>query len=149
MLLTALALHLLAAIVWVGGMFFAHMALRPAVQELLQPPQRLPLLKKVLDRFFPWVWLAVILILITGYWVFLGPWQGQAGLYVHLMQGLGLVMVGLFSFIYFFPYRRMGHALDAGDMPAAGVQMTTIRRIIGINLVLGLITCLIAAAKPF
>jgi uncharacterized membrane protein len=149
MLLIALALHLLAAIVWVGGMFFAHMALRPAAQELLEPPQRLPLLKKVLDRFFPWVWLAVILILITGYWVFLGPWQGQAGLYVHVMQGLGLVMAGLYSFIYFLPYRRMGRALEAGDIPAAGAHMAVIRRIIGINLVLGLITSVIAAAKPF
>jgi uncharacterized membrane protein len=106
-------------------------------------------LKKVLDRFFPWVWLAVILILVSGYWVFLGPWQGQAGLYVHVMQGLGLVMVGLFSFIYFFPYQRMGRALAAGDMPAAGAQMTVIRRVIGINLVLGLITSFLAAAKPF
>lgn len=149
MLLIALALHLLAAMVWVGGMFFAHMALRPAAQELLEPPQRLPLLKRVLDRFFPWVWLAVILILATGYWVFLGPWQGQAGLYVHVMQGLGLVMAALYSFIYFVPYRRMGRALEAGDIPAAGAHMAVIRRIIGINLVLGLITSFIAAAKPF
>jgi uncharacterized membrane protein len=149
MLLIALALHLLAAVVWVGGMFFAHMALRPAAQELLEPVQRLPLLKRILDRFFPWVWLAVILILVTGYWVFLGPWQGQAGLYVHVMQGLGLVMAALYSFIYFVPYRRMGRALESGDIPAAGAHMAVIRRIIGINLVLGLITSVIAAAKPF
>jgi uncharacterized membrane protein len=149
MLLIALALHQLAAIVWVGGMFFAHMALRPAAQELLDPPQRLPLLKKVLDRFFRWVWLAVILILATGYWVFLGPWQGQAGLYVHVMQGLGLVMAGLYGFVYFVPYRRMGRALEAGDIPAAGAYMAVIRRIIGVNLVLGLTTSVIAAAKPF
>jgi uncharacterized membrane protein len=149
MLSIALALHLLAAIVWVGGMFFAHMALRPAAQELLEPSQRLPLLKRVLDRFFPWVWLAIMLILATGYWIFLGPWQGQAGLYVHVMQGLGLVMVGLYSFLFFFPYRRMGRALDAGDLPAAGAQMVLIRRIIGTNLVLGLMTSVIAVAKLF
>jgi uncharacterized membrane protein len=130
-------------------MFFAHMALRPAAQELLEPARRLPLLKRVLDRFFPWVWLSVVLILITGYWVFLGLWQGQAGLHVHLMQGLGLVMAVLFFFIYFFPYRRMGRALEAGDMPEAGARMAVIRRIIGINLVLGLVTCAIAAARTF
>jgi uncharacterized membrane protein len=65
------------------------------------------------------------------------------------MQGLGLVMVGLYSFLFFFPYRRMGRALDAGDLPAAGAQMVLIRRIIGTNLVLGLITSVIAAAKLF
>jgi uncharacterized membrane protein len=65
------------------------------------------------------------------------------------MQGLGLVMAVLFFFIYFFPYRRMGRALEAGDMPEAGARMAVIRRIIGINLVLGLVTCAIAAARTF
>jgi len=32
----AAALHALAAIVWVGGMFFAHQCLRPALAD--QPP---------------------------------------------------------------------------------------------------------------
>ena len=145
----AITLHLLAVIVWVGGMFFAHMALRPAANELLEPAQRLPLLKSVLDRFFRWVWLAIILILVSGYWIFLGLWQGQAELHVHLMQGVGLVMVGLFAFIYFVPYRGMGHALASGDIPRAGAQMAIIRRFIGINLVLGLVTTVIGAAKLF
>ena len=145
----AITLHLLAVIVWVGGMFFAHMALRPAANELLEPAQRLPLLKSVLDRFFRWVWLAMILILISGYWIFLGLWQGQAALHVHLMQGTGLVMVGLFVFIYFVPYRGMGRALAAGNIPQAGARMATIRRIIGINLVLGLITTIIGTTKLF
>ena len=68
----ALALHLLAVIVWVGGMFFAHKALRPAAAGLQQPPERLPLLKGVLDHFFRWVWVAIIAILASGYWIFLG-----------------------------------------------------------------------------
>jgi len=144
-----ITLHLLAVIVWVGGMFFAHMALRPAVNELLEPPQRLPLLKSVLDRFFRWVWLAIILILVSGYWIFLGLWQGQAALHIHLMQGTGLVMVGFFAFIYFVPYRRMGRALASGNIPRAGAQMAIIRRIIGINLVLGLVTTVIGTAKLF
>ena len=145
----AITLHLLAVIVWVGGMFFAHMVLRPAANELLEPLQRLPLLKSVLDRFFPWVWLAIILILVSGYWIFLGLWGGHAGLYVHVMQGFGLVMVGLFSYVYFFPYRVMGHALRSGDIPLAGTQMVIIRRIIGVNLVLGLATTVIGTAKLF
>jgi len=141
--------HLLAAIIWVGGMFFAHMALRPAAAELLQPAQRLPLLKRVLDRFFLWVWLAIVLILASGYWIFLGLWDGQAGLYVHLMQGSGLLMVCLFLFIYLRPYKQMGEALADGDLASAGVKMALIRRIIGINLVLGLLTTAIAKLGPY
>lgn len=142
-----LTLHLLATIVWVGGMFFAHMAMRQAANELLDPPQRLPFLKRVLDRFFRWVWLAVLLILASGYWIFLVLFKAEAGLYVHLMQGLGLVMTGLFCFVYFVPYRRMGLALEQQDIPTAAAQMAVIRKVIGINLILGLVTTVIAVTK--
>jgi uncharacterized membrane protein len=147
MYIALLTLHLLGTIVWVGGMFFAHMAMRQAAHELLEPPLRLPFLKRALDRFFRWVWLAVILILVSGYWIFLVLLQGKAGLYVHLMQGVGLLMVALFCFIYFIPYRRMGEALEGQDIPAAAGHMAQIRRIIGINLILGLATSVIAVSK--
>ncbi|RLW71843.1 MAG: hypothetical protein B6D71_00030, partial [gamma proteobacterium symbiont of Stewartia floridana] len=65
----ALTLHLLAVIVWVGGMFFAHVILRPVLNQQLEPHQRLPLLLKVFDGFFPWVWASVITILASGYWM--------------------------------------------------------------------------------
>jgi uncharacterized membrane protein len=130
-------------------MFFAHMALRPAAQALLEPPQRLPLLKGVLDRFFIWVWLAIAAILISGYWIFLVEFSAKAAIYVHLMQFIGLVMVVLFSYIWFIPYRNMGRALEGGDLPAAGAAMARIRQIIGINLVLGLIEVVLGATRPF
>ncbi len=38
-----LALHVLAVVIWVGGMFFAYNALRPAAAEVLEPPNRLKL----------------------------------------------------------------------------------------------------------
>jgi len=145
----ALVFHLLGAIVWVGGMFFAHMALRPAAAELLPPAVRLPLLKGVLDRFFRWVWMAIVAILVSGYWIFLGLWKGQAGLHVHLMQGVGLLMVAVFLFIYFRPYQAMGRALAAAELPAAAAEMATIRRLIGVNLILGLSTSVIARIGPY
>jgi uncharacterized membrane protein len=145
----AMTLHLLGTVIWVGGMFFAHMALRPAAQGLLEPPQRLPLLKAVLDRFFLWVWAAMLAILASGYWIFFAIYGGKTPLYVHVMSGIGLVMTGLFVFLYFFPYRRLGRSLASGDLPGAGAAMTLIRRIIGINLVLGLIEVVLGASRPF
>ncbi len=46
------ALHVLAATVWVGGMFFAWMVLRPAAVAMLQAPERLRLWTDVFRRFF-------------------------------------------------------------------------------------------------
>jgi len=59
-------LHLLGVVIWVGGMFFAYMTLRPAAAALLEPAQRLPLWQATLSRFFTWVWIAVALIIVSS-----------------------------------------------------------------------------------
>ncbi len=145
----ALTLHLLGTVVWVGGMFFAHMALRPTAEALFEPPQRLPLMYGVLTRFFRWVWLAVIAILLSGYWIFFGVYAGHTALYVHVMQAIGWLMAALFAYIYFVPYRRMGRALDAGELPGAGASLRVIRRIILVNLTLGMLAVVLGAGRPF
>ncbi len=144
-------LHLLAAVVWVGGMFFAYMALRPAAATVLQPPQRLPLWTRTFERFFPWVWVAVILLPATGYAIIFGVLGGmaQAGLHVHLMQGLGWLMILLYLHLYFAPFRRMQRAVAAADWPAGGAQLARIRRTVGINLILGLLVVAIASGGRY
>lgn len=101
----ALALHVLAITVWVGGMFFAYMVLRPIAASQLQPPQRLPLWQGVFSRFFPWVWAAIALILASGYWMLFGPYGGMknAPVFIHLMHTLGLVMMAIFLHVFSHP----------------------------------------------
>jgi len=139
-----LLLHLLGVVVWVGGMFFAHMALRPTAAELLDPPQRLPLLHGVFSRFFPWVWISVMLIMSSGVilMVLLGGFK--AALHIHVMLAIGLVMSGIFAYIYFFPYAGLGRETAARNWAAAGVAMAKIRRLVGINLILGLTNTCVA-----
>jgi uncharacterized membrane protein len=145
-----LALHVLAAIVWVGGMFFAYVVLRPAAGQL-EPLPRLTLWRDVFARFFPWVWASVLALLLSGYGMLLfglGGFAG-AGLHVHLMQALGLVMMALFGHLYFVPWRRLQRALEGADGAAAAGQLGQIRRIVAINLALGLITSVIGASGRF
>jgi len=63
----AFTLHLLAVVIWVGGMFFAYMALRPVAGTLLEPPVRQALWAGVFKRFFPWVWASIVVLLGTGF----------------------------------------------------------------------------------
>lgn len=146
-----ISLHLLAAVIWIGGMFFAWMALRPVAASLLEPPLRLPLWSQTFARFFPWVWLAVILLPVTGYWMLFDVFggMGRAGLHIHLMQGLGWLMILLFLHVFFAPYKRLKRAVAAGDWPAGGQQLAMIRRLIGINLSLGLVLVVIVAAGRY
>ena len=142
----ALFLHLSAAVIWVGGMFFAYWCLRPAAASQLEPPARLKLWHATFARFFPWVWVSVLLLLLTGYWLlFAMGGFGAVGLYVHLMQGLGLIMMVVFLHLYFAPYRRFKQALAAEDFAAAAARLNQIRILVGTNLVLGLL--IIAAVR--
>lgn len=147
----AIVLHLIAVVVWVGGMFFAHMALRPVAASLLEPPLRLPLMAGVLGRFFPWVWISVLSILATGFWMILGPLGGFKAVYlgVHLMTLLGLVMAAVFFYIYFLPFPRLKRAVAGQNWPEAGKALARIRGLIGFNLVLGLVTTLIGAGGKY
>ncbi|HSW53140.1 MAG TPA: CopD family protein [Sulfuricaulis sp.] len=147
----AITLHILSAVIWVGGMFFAWMALRPVAARLLEPPLRLPLWSQTFARFFPWVWAAVVLLPASGYWMIFETFDGMqnVGLHVHIMQLTGIVMIGIYLHVFFAPYRGMKRAIAAGDFPAAGRHLAVIRRLIGINLILGLITIVIATGGAY
>ena len=134
-----IALHVLAVVVWVGGMAFAYVVLRPSAGPI-EPATRLPLWHRVFRRFFPWVWTSIIVLLASGYgmiFLYFGGFAG-AGLYIHVMQGLGLVMMLLFLHLYFVPWRRFGQAVDGNQFAEAAKQLDQIRRIVATNLGLGL-----------
>ncbi|MBU2580833.1 MAG: CopD family protein [Alphaproteobacteria bacterium] len=143
----AIAIHALAAVVWVGGMFFAYTVLRPSLGKF-EPPQRLTLWNDVFERFFVWVWMAVIALPLTGYYLtfeYLGGF-GSAGMHVHIMHLTGLVMIALFVFLYFIAYRNYRGAVAAKDWPLAAKNLNTIRQIVGSNTVLGLLTVIVGAS---
>lgn len=138
-------LHLLAAVVWVGGMFFAYMVLRPTAVEVLQPPERLKLWDKTFQRFFKWVWLAILLLFTTGfYMVYLFGGLSHVPAHVQLMLALGLAMFGVYLYVFFGQYVPFTLRVAKQDWPAAGAILATIRKLVATNLTLGVLT--IAAA---
>jgi len=147
----SIALHVIAAILWVGGMFFAYTALRPAAAQILDPPLRLALWVQVFKRFFFWVWLSIIVILATGYWMIFGFYGGfgSIGTHIHIMHGLGIAMVLIFMHVFFSPYRRLRHAVIVEDYPEGGRRLSQIRTLVGINILLGLATAAIATAGRY
>jgi uncharacterized membrane protein len=135
------ALHLLCAVVWVGGMFFAYVVLRPSMAAI-EAPQRMLLHTRVFKKFFLVIWHAMPVILITGF-ALLGLLGGLAGApwQIHAMMGLGLLMAAVFLAIFFGPYRQFRRTTDRNRMASS---LDNIRKLIGVNLVLGLITVVVA-----
>ena len=144
------ALHGMAATAWVGGIFFAYMALRPAANATLEPAQRLQLWQSAYSHFFPWVWFLIGLLLITGYTDLFIRFNGfeNAALYLKLMHGIGLLMVVLFGYLYFGLYRQFSQAVAANDTPAAASVMGKMRPVMVINLSLGMLITVVGIAGP-
>jgi uncharacterized membrane protein len=144
-------LHVVAIIVWVGGMFFAHFFLRSALGQL-ELPTRLKFMHQVLGRFFKAVIIASVTTLVTGYWMIgrLARASSEANipfampLSWTIMAGLGTIMVLIFFHIRFALYKRFSLATLAQDWNAAAKSMQTLRTWVGINLLIGVITVLVA-----
>lgn len=144
-------IHVLAVIVWVGGMAFAHFFLRPAAQ-FLEPPLRVRLLHGVLQRFFSAVLVAVVLVLVSGLWMIgrAARESVQAGLSFNMPLGwtvmatLGIVMMAIFGHIRFALFKRLSRAVAASDWPAGGAALASIRAWVGVNLAIGVVVIAVA-----
>lgn len=149
----ALTLHLLAAVIWVGGMFFAYHALRPAAANLLASEQRLNLWCDVFRRFFPWVWVSIAILLVTGFIMIhlLGGMGGitGVGIHVHIMMLIGIFMMLIFMHVYFNPFKKLKWSVAEHDWIAGADSLNQIRKLVLLNLVLGIIVIVIATAGHY
>ena len=150
MLTLSVAFHVVAAVIWVGGMFFALIVLRPSTGPL-DPPVRLALWQRVFSRFFPWVWAAVVVLLVSGFAMVIWGFGGfsRIGTYVHIMMGVGILMMLIYGHLYFVPWQRFRRAVGAAEWPTAETHIDQIRLLVTINLILGLITVVVGAAGRY
>lgn len=138
--------HLFGAVIWVGGMFFAYLVLRPAASRL-EPAQRLALWAAVFERFFHWVWASVTLILASGFYMLAAIADaGRVPLYVHLMLYAGVLMTLIFAYVFFSPYPTLRRAVAAQDWTAASAALEQVRVAVAVNLALGLFNIFVATA---
>ena len=146
----AVALHVAGAVVWVGGMFLIYVCLRPALGAL-EPPQRMRLMRITFQKFFPWVWIAILALLGSGYWLMFTNFGGFAGarMHIHLMQGLGWIMIALFLWLFHGPWLKFKRAVDAENWPEAGANLNRIRQIVAVNMPLGLIVAIVGASGRY
>jgi uncharacterized membrane protein len=147
MIFAALKLaHVLAVVVWIGGMVFAHFFMRPAALKL-EPPQRIRLMHGALQRFFAAVLVAIVVILGSGVWMIgnAAKTSVQAGLGFNMpldwtiMATLGLIMMAIFGHIRFALFKRLSKAVASSDWAAGGAALASIRTWVGINLAIGVV----------
>ncbi len=145
-----LAIHVLVAVIWVGGMFFAYIFLRPAALTL-ETEQRVDLWFETLSRFFPWIWGIAVIAPLSGYALLFALFDNleQTARYVWIMQWCGWTMITLFAITFVAFYREMAHRVKKRLIPEAGLYLNRIRIMISINLALGIGTVITAATGRF
>lgn len=143
-MLIAQFFHVLAVVVWIGGIFMLDLMLAPLLGRFITAQdQRVHLLYGLLRRFFAWVWLAGGTLVVTGYgMVFLYGGFGALSLAMWIMVVSGTCMVLLALHVFFAPFRQMGRAIRREDWKAAAGAAAKVRFLSGINLFLAFPTIL-------
>ena len=138
-------LHLIAGIVWLGGMTFMLFALRPAALATLEAQSRAQLMGQVWRRFFTLVLAAIVVLFATGTHLYtqtfraarLATGEGSVPLGWNVMLVLGLSMMLIFGHIYFAGFKKYKRAVAAGEWPLAAKAAGLIHTMTVINFSLG------------
>ncbi|WP_422392608.1 DUF4149 domain-containing protein [Mycetohabitans rhizoxinica] len=148
MLEAAMFLHIAAVVIWVGGMTFVQFCLRPALSDV-SPQLRLPLLDSVFGRFFRLVAVAIVVILATGVFMLVTLGGAQANWPMHAMAAIGVLMMLLFGHIRFALYPRLQRAVQAQNWPDGARVVTGLRRLVAVNLALGIVAIALGVIGRF
>ena len=137
--------HLVAGIVWMGGMAFMLLALRPAAIAMLQLPERTMLMGAVYRRFFPLVIVSIVVLFATGTNLYTTTFramkaasgQGSVPTGWNIMLVLGLLMMLIFGHIFFSGYGKFKRALAVQGWPTASQAAAQIHTLMMVNFLLG------------
>lgn len=117
-------LHLMSAIIWVGGMIFAGWMLTPIARQELPPNFRAVLFKRIGKRFYVIGWTAVIVLIATGsykislIWETLELTDSTFGIALLIKLGLVSIMLTLSSlhdFVWGPRMRNLAERMDSDE----------------------------------
>ena len=138
-------LHLIAGIVWMGGMTFMLFALRPAVILTLEAQPRAMLMGAVWKRFYALVLVAIVALFATGTHLYtatfraarLATGEGGVPLGWNIMLVLGITMILIFGHIYFAGFKKYKRAVSAAQWPLAAKAAGLMHTMTLVNFTLG------------
>jgi uncharacterized membrane protein len=148
--IAAQGIHSVAVVILVGGLFRGYMAVSPMSGDYTKS-SGLQLAQGALRRFFPWVWVSILVLPVTGYVVMFATYGSFAAapLYINLMQAISWVMIALFAWLFFVPWREFKFHIDAEKWSAAGANLARIDKINLVNLLLGIIAVVTGSTGPY
>ena len=134
-------LHVLSAVIWVGGMIAMRYAAHPSFMQIESPAHRLERVAHTLKRLFTIVVPFVIILLLSAIIMIKGYSlsQSEFSLMAHAKEGIWAVMaVNLFVMI--MRRNRAMKLLSQGDMIGAKFSLELIGKyMVPLNIILGIV----------
>jgi len=134
-------LHVISAIIWVGGMIALRFAVHFTMQSIDKPETKLKLILDYLQRFFNIVRPMIGLLLVTAVIMTIGfAFKGTPlAITAHIKEAIWLVMTILFIIIYLKRNTAQMY-FDAKDFKSSKETLELIAKyLIPLNIILGLI----------
>lgn len=147
-MLIGTAVHILAAIILIGGTFFIIVVLSRGVAPL-ELATRMALWERTLSGFLMWVWISIAALFASGIAMAILGFGGLSALgsYVRLMAALAVLITLIFAYLQFFPLKRFRRAIARDELTAASKDLGRVRLVLAVNLVLGIVTAVIGASR--
>jgi len=146
-------LHILAAVIWIGGMLFLSLIAVSVLRRIEAPLVRRDLFRAMAQRFRGLVWICIAILILTGIVNVLYYGNTTAGspymTVLHIKLGLVvfLVVMGLLHDFVIGP--RAARALSRDGLPPTGTDLLMVELAPWIgrfNLLLGIVILMLAAA---
>jgi putative copper resistance protein D len=145
--------HILAAVIWIGGMLFLSLVAVPVLRQVESPLLRMDLFRAMARRFRRLVWICIAILVLTGIGNVLFSGNTLPGsAYMKVLQiklVLVAILVGLGLLHDFVIGPRAGRALSRDGLPPTETDrfMVTLAPWVGrFNLLLGVVILVLAAA---
>ena len=146
-------LHIIAAVIRIGGMLFLSLVAVPVLRQIDSPLLRKDLFRAMAQRFRRLVWICIAILVLTGIGNVLlsgNTLPGSAYMKVlHIKLGLVVILIGMGLLHDFVIGPRAGRALSRDGLPPTGTDllMVTLAPWVGrFNLLLGVVILVLAAA---
>ena len=129
-------LHVLSAIIWVGGMIAIRLAVHPTMQSIEEPKIKLGKTLALMGKFFNIVIPFIILILLTAI-VMVFAMGSSMG--VQIKEKIWIIMAANFTWMY-LKRRKAQKFFEAGDLVLAKASVALIPKLLlPLNIVLGIV----------
>ncbi len=130
-----LFLHIVSAVVWIGGMIAVRAAVHPSLQSLQDENLKLEKTLQITGRLFNLVMPFIILLIITGV---IFEMSGFKDMKVHIKEALWSIMVLNYIFMYIKRLKAQKMFKDGNLKEAKAALKPVPAVLLPINIVLGM-----------